>query len=66
MPPGDLYTVEKKEEAQRLGKDGEVITYYRIWATSAGGTYFHVDVPEEELDKSPSLLAARAKKLDAI
>ena len=60
------YTVEKKEEIQRLGRDGEVLTFYRIWATSRGGTYFHIDVPEDQLDKAAELLTAQAKKLDAI
>lgn len=66
MPKGTDYTVESKEEIRRLGKAGEVETMFRIWATSKGGTYFHVDVPESQLDKSDSVLTARAKQLDAI
>ncbi len=60
------YTVEKKEEIRLLGKGGEVVTSYRIWATSKGGTYFHLDVPEAELAKSDERLTAKAKALDAI
>lgn len=61
-----LYTVESKEEIRKLGKGGEVEVHYRIWATSKGGTYFHVDVPEAELDKAHEVLEAKAKKLDSI
>jgi len=60
------YTVEKKEETQKLGRGGEVQTYFRIWATSRGGTYFHIDVLEDQLEKASELLEAQAKKLDAI
>ncbi|MBI2869385.1 MAG: hypothetical protein HYX96_06135 [Chloroflexi bacterium] len=60
------YTVDKKEEVVRLGKGGEVETMFRIWATSKGGTYFHLDVPEAELPKADERLTAKAKQLDAI
>lgn len=66
MASKELYTTEKKEEVQKLSRGGEVDTYYRIWATSQGGTYFHVDVPEEELPKADEKLTARARELDAI
>ena len=66
MPETLNYKVESKEEIRRLGKGGEPEVYYRIWATSSGGTYFHIDVAEDQLDKAPALLAARAKKLDSI
>lgn len=62
-----LYTVESKEEIRRLSKKtGEVETWYRIWATSKGGTYFHLDVEEAHLDQAEALLTKRAKELDAI
>jgi len=63
----DEYKVDKKEEIQRLVK-GEIQTFFRIWATSKGGTYFHVDVSEADLDttRAHGILAARAKALDAI
>ena len=61
-----IYTTDRKEEVRTLGKDGEVQTLIRIWATTKKGTYFHIDVPEDELDKAPELLNARAMKLDAI
>jgi hypothetical protein len=66
MSNGQAYKVESKEEIRVLAKGGEVETHYRIWATSSGGTYFHVEVAEDQLDKAPALLAARAKKLDNI
>lgn len=66
MPGEKNYTVESKEEIRKLTKAGEVETWFRIYATSKGGTYFHVDIPEEQLDKADTLLAARAKQLDAI
>jgi hypothetical protein len=61
-----LYTVDNKEELRKLGKGGEVEVHYRIWATTKKGTYFHVDVPEDELDKADEVLTARAKQLDSI
>ena len=60
------YTTKKKEEIRKPGKDGDIEVYFRIWATSRGGTYFHVDVPEDQLDQAEQFLAARAAKLDAI
>ena len=60
------YTDTTKEEIRKLSKAGEVETWFRIYATSKGGTYFHVDLPEEQLDKADELLTARAKQLDAI
>lgn len=59
------YTVEAKDEIRKVVK-GEVEVWYRIWATSKGGTYFHVDIPETELDKADAALTKRAKELDAI
>lgn len=61
-----MYKVESKEEIRRLDKAGEPVVFYRMWATSKGGTYFHIDVPEDELDKAPELLKAKAEKLDSI
>lgn len=66
MAPIKDYQIEKKEERQKLTPTGDVVTVYRIWATSKGGTYFHVEVPEKDLDKADQLLSARAKQLDAI
>ena len=66
MSPSNNYTVDSKEEIRVLDKAGNVTTSIRIWATSSGGTYYHVDVPEDELDKAPAILQARADKLDAI
>ena len=66
MAKGTDYKVESKEEIRKLSKAGEVETWYRIYATSKGDTYFHVDVPEEELGKADEILTKRAKELDAI
>ena len=66
MSNGQAYKVESKEEIRVLGKGGEVETHYRIWATTKKGTYFHVDVREDQLDKAPELLTTRAKALDTI
>jgi len=66
MGKGTDYTVDSKEELRKLSKAGEVETWYRIYATSKGGTYFHVDVKEDELEKADQVLTARAKQLDAI
>ena len=60
------YKVDRKEEYRTITKGGDVQVWYRIWATSKGGTYFHVEVPEGELDKADERLSARAKALDAI
>jgi len=66
MGKSNEYKVEKKEEFRQVTKEGEVQTWFRIWATSKGGTYFHIEVPEDELDKAEERLAAMARKLDAI
>lgn len=66
MTKGTDYTVDKKEEIRKLDKAGEVEVWYRIWATSKDGTYFHVDVIEADLDKADQLLTKRAKELDEI
>ena len=60
------YTVDEKREVREFGKNGEVVTAYQIYATSAGGTYFHVTVLESELDQADQVIAARARQLDAI
>lgn len=66
MSKGTDYKTDKKEEIRRLTKEGEVEIWYQIFATSKGGTYFHIEVREDELDKADELLTARAKQLDAI
>ncbi|MBA7593035.1 hypothetical protein ES708_35245 [subsurface metagenome] len=66
MAKGTDYKVEEKEEIRKLSKAGEVETWFRIYATSKGGTYFHVEVPEDQLDKADEALTKRAKELDAI
>ena len=66
MAKGTDYKVESKEEIRKLSKAGEVETWFRIYATSKGDTYYHVDIPEAELGKADEYLTARAKQLDAI
>ena len=60
------YTVEKKDEIRKLNKAGEIETWYRIFATSKGGTYFHIEVKEDNLAQAPALLAKRAQEIDSI
>jgi len=66
MTKGIEYQVEKKEEIRKLSPAGEVLTYYRIWATSKGGTRYHVEVAEAELETADKLLTKRASDLDTI
>lgn len=59
--------VEKKEEITKLNvKTHELETWYRIWATSKGGTYFHVDIPERDLAKIAEIVDKKATQLDAV
>ena len=60
------YKVESKEEIRRLSKAGEVETWFRIWATTKGGTYFHVDIREDQIGEADALLTKRAKEIDTI
>lgn len=62
----ELYTVDSKEEIRRLGKQGEPYLAYRIYATAKDGTYFSVEVPEDELDNAHTILEAKARKILAI
>ena len=66
MAKGTDYTVESKEEIRKLSKAGEVEVWYRIWATSKGGTYFHVDIRSDQLAKADDILTRQAHTLDAI
>lgn len=63
-----VYTTKSKEELRKLNEAGDVETYYRVWATSKGGTYFHVDVSEKELNsgKAVEMLTKKAQALDAV
>ncbi len=60
------YTIGRKEEFRKMDLSNEVLTWYRIYATSKGGTYFHIEVKESDLGTAPALLAAKAKQLDSI
>ena len=66
MAKGTDYTVESKEEIRKISKAGEVETWYRIWATSKGGAYFHVDIRSDQLAKAEDVLTRQAHVLDAI
>lgn len=66
MAKGTDYTVESKEEIRRISKAGEVEVWYRIWATSKRGTYFHVDIPSTDLGRADDYLTRKAQQLDAI
>lgn len=66
MAKGTDYAPESKEEIRKLSKAGEVETWYRIWATSKGGTYFHVEVRSDQLAKADAILTSKAQALDAI
>ncbi len=66
MPNDPSYTIGRKEEFRKMDLSNEVLTWYRIYATSKGGTYFHIEVKETDLDKAPGMLSAKAKQLDAI
>ena len=66
MPEIPLYVVDRKEELRKLGPGGDVLTCFRIWATAKDGTYFHVDVPEEELADARKALEKRARELIAV
>lgn len=60
------YRVESKEEIRKISKAGEVETWYRLWATSKGGTYFHVDIRSDQLAKADDILTRQAHALDTI
>ncbi len=67
MPVDKGYKVDIKEEFRKLNtKTQDVETWFRIWATSKGGTYFHVEVREDELAKADEVLTKRAKEIDTI
>ncbi|KKN37948.1 hypothetical protein LCGC14_0758350 [marine sediment metagenome] len=65
MTPAN-YVTESKEEYRKVSKAGEVETWFRIFATSKGGTRFHVNVREDQLDQADKLLSERARQLDSI
>lgn len=66
VPKGADYLVDRIEETRRISPHGEVLTYYRIWATSKKGTLFHIEVAENEMEKAPQLLQKRAQMLDSL
>lgn len=63
-----LYTKEKVEEIRSLDKEGELVTIFRVWSTTKGGTRFHLDIPERLLgtDKAIEMLNKRAEEIDAL
>lgn len=63
-----LYKVDSKEEIRSMGKGGEIVTIWRVWATTKGETYFHMDFPEKDFvkEKVDKALATRATIIDSI
>lgn len=61
-----MYKVESKDEFRKRARDGTIEKWFRIYATSKGGTYFSVEVPEAQLGKASAHLTARAQELDEI
>lgn len=60
------YKVERKDARIRFRETGEQYTVYRIWATSAGGTLFMVEIEETDLATAEKVLTDKATQLDAI
>jgi hypothetical protein len=62
------YTVKRIRELTRLTETGDLEKFYRIEAVTTKGTQFSVDIPESQSrpDAVQTVLAARAKELDAI
>jgi hypothetical protein len=65
---GEHYDVTRKEPIRKFNAEMEVMSYFRIFATSKGGTRFWIEVPESDLGtpKVDAALTKRAKELDAI
>lgn len=62
------YTVKRIRELTRLTETGDTEKFYRIEAITTMGTLFTVDIPESQStpDAAQTVLAAKAKELDAI
>jgi len=66
MPIDPTYTVGRKEPQRRMTTQGEVEDWWRIHATTRGGTPYWVVLRDADLATAPALLAAKARQLDAI
>ncbi len=66
MPGNAGYTIGRKEEFRKMVQTGDVETWWRIYATTPKGTYFHVELPDRDLAQAPQLLENKARQLDAI
>ncbi len=67
MTPVQNYKIERKEEMRRMDlKTMAPWMGYRFWVTSQGGTYFSIEIAEDQLDHAGELISAKAKKLDSI
>jgi len=64
--PEQNYTVKRKQEITQFDEAMQPQVVYRIYATSKGGTYFHIEVPERDLPRAGELLSKRAAELDSI
>jgi len=62
------YTVKQITERAHLAPDGTIQKIYRIEATTAGGTFFTVDLTEEQTDpkRAAEILTAKAVQLDRV
>ena len=66
MPQDTSYTTGRKEPVRRMTTAGEVEDWWRIHATSKGGTPFWIMVRDADLAQAPAMMAAKAKQLDGI
>lgn len=60
--------VDKMRETRKLLEHGDLKTYFRVWATTAKGVPFTLEVAEEDMkkEKLDELLRGKAAELDAI
>lgn len=65
---GTEYEVTRKEPIRKFNAEMEVMTYFRIFATSKGGTRFWLEFPESDIGtpKVDAALTKRALELDSI
>jgi len=64
----ELYTDVTVTERSQISQAGKIVKYYRVSATTKGGVYFTINVPEKQFnkDKIDSLLSEKAASIDDI
>lgn len=64
----DIFTIKKMVERTRLTAEGAAEKYWRIEATTAGGTLFSIDLLDAQMQPAEvkKMVEAKAKQLDAI